>query len=618
MAMKSINRTRLSAKLWGRVAAGMLLAGLLPAAVALAQVPELILRDAVTGLGVTGRVTLASIEGELAPFRELIDAHLSGGQPIQKLAVEVRVALAIEQPHALRAEAMGYRPLHTVLRPSADHRGWTLLLEPLEAPGAMAARADDRLVIDGWVHDHQTFEPLAGVAVSVGPGSALALSDPGGYFSLAVDSTETDRRRPELITIQAGKSGYPDWTRTDLLPAQGRTTLRISLGAPSPKAPSHRQLGREPVWPVADPSGHRAPAAAGGRADQPPVSISVGFGDAGCSQPCCTGNCPYSCTMPLETYVRRGIGDEWIASWSHDALAAGAVAYRSYGAWHVLNPPAHGAYDICSSPCCQMNDPDTHTATEAAVAATAGVMLIRQGGVFRSEYSAQNNCLQGEMSCSNADLSCGDGYAGSPVTGWPCLADPVGAGQDCFGHGRGMSQWGNHFWTQASPARNWKWQLNHYYNDHGNGSDLRTAVISQVLSIEGLSVSPATIQPGQSFTIEIDGRNLAADTHEQVMIGASLRRGTDPFIDDPDNDEPVALSPGLSSVSRPFDLPAQAPAGSYALWVALWIDVDRNGQISGEDLSQHLVIAENAVTVGGDDVFRDRFEWAAARFGAGW
>ena len=66
-------------------------------------------------------------------------------------------------------------------------------------------------------------------------------------------------------------------------------------------------------------------------------------------------------------------------------------------------------------------------------------MLERNGAVFRSEYSAENDCRLGTLSCSNSDLSCGNGYAGSPATNWPCLTDPVGIDRDCFGHGRGNS-----------------------------------------------------------------------------------------------------------------------------------------------------------------------------------
>ena len=50
-----------------------------------------------------------------------------------------------------------------------------------------------------------------------------------------------------------------------------------------------------------------------------------------------------------------------------------------------------------------------------------------------------------------ADL-CGDGFAGSPSTGWPCIADLVDGGHGCFGHGRGMCQCGTHAWSRSQLA----------------------------------------------------------------------------------------------------------------------------------------------------------------------
>lgn len=558
-----------------------------------------------TGFGLSGQVTLAPAGPEAVPLAAQIDRHLAESTGSRTLAVSGRIELSVDAPQLLRANVDGFRTLHAVLRPGPDNAGWTLLMDPLIPPEPGPAPRD-RLVIDGWVHDHDDLQPLAGARVTVVGHEATAFTDGRGYFSISLPAPRLQGGRPQPLDVLVSRPGFDDWIKRGLLAGAGRTTLQIGLGGPMPSEPTHRQSMSDAVWPEAEPAGRRA-GGRGPRADQPPAAIAVGFGDAGCTVPCCTGNCPHSCVMSLEQYVRRGVGDEWIASWHHDALAAGSVAYRSYGAWHVFNPPSHGAYDICSSACCQVNDPDTHAATDAASAVTAGLMLTREGAVFRSEYSAQNNCLAGELSCSNPDLSCGDGFAGSPATGWPCLADPVGQGEACFGHGRGMSQWGNHFWTQQAVPRNWLWQLDHYYNDHGNGSGLRTAEISQVLSITAVHPPAAAVLPGQTFAIGVDAANLAASAHEHVLIGASLRLAGDPFIDDPANDRLVELPSGNASTGRDFALPATTPPGSYALWLALWLDVDRDGMISGDDLPQDLLVIEDAVQVGGL-VFRDRFE----------
>ncbi|RFF30743.1 hypothetical protein DZC52_06765 [Wenzhouxiangella sediminis] len=568
----------------------------------------LTLRDAATGLGLDGQVTLAPAPADAVALADSVERILARIDDSRKLTVATTARIDFAGPQALIARAPGYRPLHTVLRPAESGRGdWTLLLDPLEPPDRADVSGASRLLIDGWVHDHRSFRPLAGVRIEVAGLSASTRTGADGYFALEIPAPRVEQGLPKALTVIASKPGYSDWTRHGLLAGSGRVGLQVALGGPAPAGDGHRQLMSRAVWPDADPGARRAGQPTHLRAEQPPASITVGFGDAACSVACCTGKCSNSCVMSLERYVERGLDNEWIASWDHDALAAGAVAYRSYGAWHVLNPPAHGAYDICSSACCQMNEPDTHSGSDEAVASTAGLMLIREGQAFRSEYSAQNNCLLGSASCSNVDLSCGDGFAGSPETGWPCLDDPVGAGRDCFGHGRGMSQWGNHYWTQGPSPRHWKWQLNHYYNDHGAGSDLRTAAISQVLSILSAQAPAEVVFPGQTFTIMLDAENLAASVHRNVLIGASLRRGSDPFIDDPANDRLVQLPGGVSSAQRDFDLPPDATAGSYDLWLALWIDVDRDAAISGDDLSQGLVVFEDALQVG-EGVFRDRFE----------
>ena len=174
----------------------------------------------------------------------------------------------------------------------------------------------------------------------------------------------------------------------------------------------------------------------------------------------------------MDTYVKRGLNDEWIASWTDNSLRAGAVAYRSYGGWHVAHPRTP-FYDICSTTSCQVNDLDTSFRTDLAVDATRGWVLLLNGEIFRSEDSAENNTLLGERSCSNIDRSCGDGFAGSPAAGWPCLADFVCTGFSCFGHGRGMCQWGTQRWSLL--GADWRWIVNHYYNDSGTGSGLRSA-----------------------------------------------------------------------------------------------------------------------------------------------
>ena len=569
-----------------------------------ATASELRLVDAQTGLGLRGEVVMAELDTPLPAVAGLIDAHLADSGRVRRLEVDRLVPVSVEHPTALRAEVAGYRVLHTVLRPAAENRGWTLMLDPIEPEHMPVSQRDDGLIVSGWVSGPDG-QDVADARIELA--GRVGYSESDGRFQIEIDAPMVIDGMPEPLSIQVTAEGFPDWVRDDVITGSGGLSLPIRLGGPSPAPGQHRQSRVDPAWPQAEPGDRLDLNPRGSDGDQPPASITVGFADAGCTTRCCTGSCPHSCTFSLEEYSRRGLPKEWIASWAFDALSAGAVAYRSYGAWHVFNPPAHGAYDLCSSACCQVNEPGTHSNTNAAVAATTGLVLMRNQAVFRSEYSAQNNCLQGELSCTNADLSCGNGFGGSPLTGWPCLADPVGLNRACFGHGRGMSQWGNHYWSLESPVRRWKWQLNHYYNANGSGSGLRTATISKVLVIDDLRVMPADAGPGQTITLELDVRNLAAEPHANVLVGASLRRPPDPFIDDPVNDQPVNLPPGTSTVSRSFTIPASASEGSYDVYVSLYIDVDRNGLISSEDLAQQLILQPAALAVS-EALFRDRFE----------
>jgi hypothetical protein len=155
--------------------------------------------------------------------------------------------------------------------------------------------------------------------------------------------------------------------------------------------------------------------------------------------------------MSLEAYVQSGLDNEWISSWKAASLQAGAVAYRSYGAYYIKHP-VKSNFDIASTTCNQAWGSETATSTINAAKATAGVVLIKSGAIFRSEYSAENN-----------NAGCGNGYSGTG-SAWPCISDARCAGRATNGHGRGMCQWGSSFWASD---KTYTWILNHYYNPGG-------------------------------------------------------------------------------------------------------------------------------------------------------
>lgn len=568
---------------------------------------EIAVRDAVTG---------APLEASL---------ELAGGRAGEVLSLggELReVAAPAERSQAV-VRAAGHADLGFTLDPATTVL--TLMLDPLEPPAEFArleaeVAAQGGNWLQGWVRRERDGAPLADALIRVA-GETVS-SDAAGYFELRLPECGVGVIERFGIEAEHAGTGSQRIDGVACVPGIQRRVIALREGA---AGHTHEEIGaidREGAAgagmdagearasPLLQPETPIGALLAPGIA--PPASIRVGFADAACTQSCCTGSCTHTCTYSLETYVRRGLHGEWIASWNQQSLRAGSIAYRSYGAWRVANPIRPG-FDICSSACCQVNTGSTQPATDNAVARTPGIMLTRnETSVASSEYSAENNAWDDPndgLSCSNSDLSCGNGFNGSPATGWPCLADSVGAGHGCFGHGRGMSQWGTKRWGEhASTPRSWKWIVDHYYNDLGNGSGLRTAVMTSPLLLSGITATPGTVQPGESFQIGAQAQNTAGATHAHLLIGASLYRSGVGYIDDSPGDAPLVLDAGTHAVGRTFAVPDSAAPGVYDVLVSLYLDVDENGAISGADLALALDRRNGAVTIFDDRIFRDDFE----------
>ncbi len=282
--------------------------------------------------------------------------------------------------------------------------------------------------------------------------------------------------------------------------------------------------------------------------------------------------------MSLEYYVASGLDDEWIASWNTHSLRAGSLAYRSYGAWYVAHPLSAN-YDICNTTYCQVWDgSDVYQSVYYAAEITAGIMLSMDGTVARSEYSAENN-----------NCGCGDGYAGDG-TYWPCVSDTICRGHSCFGHGRGMCQWGSSRWADAGYL--WKWIVEHYYNPGG-------IYIGTPFVITSVSLSDTVLNRDDTFTIYYRVYSYAENAHSNILLGASIYSDSTGFISDPENDDSALIEPDTSSVVlRKFVIPDSAKEGWYDLYVALWLDVDEDGRITSKDLALYLEIKQNALYIG--------------------
>ncbi|CAM2011222.1 D-alanyl-D-alanine carboxypeptidase/D-alanyl-D-alanine endopeptidase [Acanthopleuribacter pedis] len=548
--------------------------------------------------------TGAMLEGMLHLTR-----HHDGESAIARAAVSGKAELILEPGiYTIRAEAEGYLPLETTITVNDETPVETVAfhLDPVPMPEGLRRKTtdlpEDQAQLEGYLYDKDTGLPLVGHRVLMENQGYEGVTDEDGRFEIVYAWEQPiDAGNKPYVTVDNLIIESEDRRTTlqniSLLP--GVTILREDLDMESGGISEDRRHRLDRGVPTqtelspqtqVKPQFKRAPAVS--RFIKPPASIRIGM-DCSCS------TCSRVVVRSLETYVANGLKSEWIASWGMDSLRSGAIAFRSYGAWHVDNPKATH-YDICSTTCCQVYTDTTNSRTAQAARDTAGLMLVQAGEstAFRSEYSAQNNAWDDPndgLTCNNGDLSCGNGSVGSPSTGWPCLADSVGRNRGCFGHGRGMSQWGTHYWSQQ--GRNWAWITNHYYNANGNGSGKRNSAISHPFALGALQVSSGQARPGTAITLGLNVTNHAGATH-RILFGASLRDASGAYTSDAANDNLITLAPGAGLLQRPFNIPAGLASGSYRVVVGLYLDADGNGQLNSGDFRFHLTESSQALVIG--------------------
>ena len=142
--------------------------------------------------------------------------------------------------------------------------------------------------------------------------------------------------------------------------------------------------------------------------------------------------------IPFEQYVKGVLPHEWIRSWREESLKAGAVAIRTYAAWWVNAGGKYSCADLDDTTASQVYKDEFFDNTNAAVDATAGQMVIRDGELVFAEYSAENS----DPTAFGVD-------------------EPHCSGQAVFGHGRGTCQWGTQRW--AIDGKTYEWMMAHYY-----------------------------------------------------------------------------------------------------------------------------------------------------------
>ena len=145
--------------------------------------------------------------------------------------------------------------------------------------------------------------------------------------------------------------------------------------------------------------------------------------------------------IPLEDYVRGVVPHEWIPSWEHESLRAGAIAARSYVWGWVLAGGKYNCADLDDTTRSQVYRDARDERGDRAVMTTTGMGIERDGALVTSEYSAEN---------------------GDPTAFG--VSEPLCAGEELFGHGRGMCQWGTQRWARQR-QKTAEWMVAHYFPD---------------------------------------------------------------------------------------------------------------------------------------------------------
>ncbi len=154
--------------------------------------------------------------------------------------------------------------------------------------------------------------------------------------------------------------------------------------------------------------------------------------------------------IPFEEYVARVVPAETPASWPTAALAAQAVAARTYAWRQILAQRAD--YDVTDWANFQMMCDERTPKSDAAVAMTAGQYLAEVGHAVPLPISAMYSAENGHPTLTNTN-----------VTYLQSVPDRFALGRTRWGHGFGLSQWGAY--RRARAGHDYRQILGHYYSN---------------------------------------------------------------------------------------------------------------------------------------------------------
>jgi hypothetical protein len=143
-------------------------------------------------------------------------------------------------------------------------------------------------------------------------------------------------------------------------------------------------------------------------------------------------------TVDFRSYVKHVLPNEWVPSWHTEALRAGAMPVKTYGWYWTMHAKYPGSgYDVKDTTSDQVYNPSvSYASTNAAVDATWGYRITRNGAIFQAHYCA------GSYNGSLTSGQCSEKH------GWTV--------------GTYLSQWGSKYY--ADNGRGWSWMQTYYYS----------------------------------------------------------------------------------------------------------------------------------------------------------
>jgi hypothetical protein len=291
-------------------------------------------------------------------------------------------------------------------------------------------------LISGVVVDHATHLPVAGAQV-FGPWGTVQ-TGVAGEFHVEVPAGTRE--------LRVAKAGYEDVRRV------GLREEPILIGM-FPVAPDEQALMSRRGHVAEDPAKLKAsaraldeaielhdgdlPAGIGPRATLvSPPSIRVWRRGLDGSTDSCQGRVD---VIPFEDYVKGSLPHEWLLSWDPKSLQMGAVAVRTYAWFWVNRGGRYDCADLDDTTRSQVYKDERYAKTDAAVDATAGTAIVKDGALVVAEYSAEN----GDPTAFGVD-------------------EPHCTGKAVNGHGRGTCQWGTQRWA-VNEGKDYLWMSAHYY-----------------------------------------------------------------------------------------------------------------------------------------------------------